>query len=146
MILANALRLGNWVQLINNIDDWQLVEAIVPMSNTENGIHLVGNALYNLPEQLKGVALTTDILIQCGFTKRIVNASDPTKGYWYELAFMEDKFKHEFEDLSLVCNGEINGDLSVVLAPYDQYFTIEYLHELQNLYFALTRKELVIKF
>jgi hypothetical protein len=80
---------------------------------------------------IQPVELTKDILLKCGFEDAIDADNDEyfifnnLKLYWYEFALN-------------TCNGfyfrnDVNGDLK-----------IKHLHQLQNLYFALTGNELSV--
>ena len=44
-------------------------------------------------------------------------------------------------DLSIISGGK-KGFVEVSLFPYENFFKYKYVHELQNLFFAITGKEL----
>lgn len=127
MIQPNELRIGNWVY-----DSFNDVIVKVIGIRLENVIcewgHLKGEYKCNY-EYLEPIPLTEGLLAKCMFS---------------EYEFEDDIFLHDEED---VC----------VQKSYKEYYPysfensdtigtpIRYLHQLQNLFFALTGKELEIK-
>ena len=120
MIEANELRIGNWVK--DRYNNMICVHSIV-----DDGI----NFYYDLrrPKYTQGriypIPLTEEILLKCGFDKA---------GIYY-------------------CMGG-NKDIGIVLKLNDSMYCpiitsfgipIKYLHQLQNLHFALVGKELEVK-
>ena len=82
-----------------------------------------------LESQIKGVKLTEEWLIKFGF-KRI--------GSYYQIENNNYIFSIEIRSKNLLCiSGEIFND-----GEFEILQTIKYVHELQNLYFILTRDEL----
>ena len=84
--------------------------------------------------KIKPIPLTEDRLLEFGFKKEVL--SDDS-GYYYALEFNENKYC----DLS-ICSGDEKGFIEAVLFPYEEWFRFKYVHELQNLFFAITGKEL----
>lgn len=124
MIAANELRIGNWVNINVECKDgtfdgnYQIEEIREDVILFNKGIHAAYRMLYPIP-------LTEERLLRCGFEKA---------GIYY-------------------CMGG-NEDGGIVLKLNDSmYFPIitsfgigiKYLHQLQNLYFALKGKELEVK-
>jgi hypothetical protein len=116
---ANELRIGNWIEAVADMGNYQ-------MKMTEHNFTSVARN----PNCVNPIPLTPEILEKCGFTKdgdfmsidignnTIINCLG--NGCWV------DKIVNECE-------------YSVGLGGAD------YLHQLQNLYFALTGKELEYK-
>ena len=73
------------------------------------------------------IKLTEDILLKCGFEKNIDD-------YILQINGSEKFFFYKYEDSEIIYLSYCEDDL----------LKINYLHELQNLYFALTKQELPI--
>lgn len=129
---AQEIRLGNYL-------------------NTENGVGEVFNILRSYVrvfldndlqenqvryEDLKPIPITKQWLLDFGFNENSTDCG--TKFYTKE--FNNEKYC----DLAFI-EGDKNGILEVCLFPYENFFRYQYVHEIQNLYFALTKKELIIK-
>lgn len=135
MIQPNELRIGNWIKRGNHIAAWHEGDFDKPfkieyISNSEDYM-----ALLKLSEP---IPITPELLQKCGFKESLIDA-DPIDGYYYSLEVNNEKHC----DLTFSSRDE-NGFLEVVLFPYDNWFRFRYLHQLQNLYFALTETELLI--
>lgn len=115
MVKANELRLGNW---------------IFDQLSNERDIQLSASMLYHLAEETEvfksyqPIPLTEEWLTKFGFQDR--------HGYWDDVYLEVARHKEGWYH-SVNCNEYIDGE------PF------QYVHELQNLYFALCRKELTIK-
>lgn len=120
MIQKNELRIGNYVDFNGEL-------AKISQLWDKEAMFKCGDS--DLYENLKAILLTEELLLKCGFKKR-----DRGIGW--------DKF--------------IMGDIEITLAPTNkgkipayhikgEYVFIQALHKLQNLYFALTNKELEVK-
>lgn len=120
MIHEKELRIGNWVNFIPDNGDFIVssIDASNRLSKTINGL---------CPDDIKPIPLTDKILLKCGFE---INKTHCTK--WINdintFIISERKNKTWF-----LCDTDVNT-------------SFKYLHQLQNLYFALTQKELEIKF
>lgn len=82
-------------------------------------------------ESLFGIPLTEEILLKCGFEK----SNDLDK--FYHLDLLNEWTRIYFNPKYKVCTLSIN--------QHDSRISIQYLHELQNLVFSLTQKELTIQ-
>jgi hypothetical protein len=138
MIKATELRIGNVFRGIGGIQTVLSLE-----ENTDRGkcnyssehhrfmySHLIlchQNGNQYKPFEIEPIHLTEEILLKCGFEKchnyLKLNYSDSSQDY-----ILYDHYKNDFLFM---------GSHARVL------FKIKSLHELQNLYFALTGKELV---
>jgi hypothetical protein len=115
MIQSNELRK-------NNLVDWngeiakisQLLELEVVFKCGETDLYTA----------LNPIPLTEEILLKCGFVKGFDNFYRKNKSYMIEICFFD--------------KGILVTNQSVCLSG------IKHLHQLQNLYFALTCKELEI--
>lgn len=114
MIAANELRIGNKVLRTKNNSLFTITA--IDISTIANG-----------DLSVTGIPLTPEILEQCGFKKS-------HQGY---MELSRDEFNLAFDETGL--DIAINGnDIANTLSH------IKYLHQLQNLYFALTGTELEI--
>jgi hypothetical protein len=133
---AQNLRIGNIVKLIG-------INAIVTEIGSYNGEPYIkckdipsGIYLHHKGEDLvQGVPLSEDWLIRFGFEKEVF-----WDGNYYTLELNDNKYC----DLCIV-NGDKNGFIEVTLFPYEEWFRYKYVHELQNLFAALTGRELELK-
>lgn len=130
---ANELRIGNWV-----LDENMPYTVCIGMFGRE----WEGDDIF---KQLQPIPLTKRIMVKCGFTKgecftrhdktRCLMLGDkPIIGYGAEGGPGEHKPEKHF----FVC-GYMDQPF------YGHYVEIEYVHQLQNLYFALTGEELDIE-
>ena len=116
---AKELRIGNLVQC--NIDEMGIVTVITNTTKYINGIDL---------KHLQPIPLTEEILLKCGLKRTLYDSS-------YELndfsIFLDKRIR---ENIYIKCEKRnwnvLNG------------LRIDYLHQLQNLYFALTNEELTV--
>lgn len=122
MINANELRIGNIVyydsaegDLLTNRIDWQDLKWV---SEDEKGFNLVHSP----------IPLTEEILLKAGFEK-VSNESEALK---YSLNGFDLVFTYDEWTWSPIQGAKIGTN-------------IKYIHQLQNLYFALTGEELKIE-
>lgn len=109
------------------------------INSTANGIIELTPQLFKdcidgmIEGDLQLIQLTEEILLKCGFEKNmhIYHYKDIIRIDWFEIEFMV-RFK-----------AEIDEDVE----RYVEFknMEIKYLHQLQNLYFALTGEELEVK-
>ena len=141
MMKANELRIGN---IVTDVFYEHFKTEIKVDSVNSKGINLEITDDGNWPElsqhfitpvygfeKLHGIPLTPEILEKCGFLK-CINADDAVlfKKQYFEIEYME--FASE----------QNNGFYYDNNTPYELH--IKSLHQLQNLYFALTGEELEI--
>ena len=137
MLRAEELRIGNLVRLRNSEID---IEACVNgvWNDTARGrfsVHLEGNGIINTIDQIEGVPLTEEWLEKFRFVKEDSDVND-----------YEDDYQEWYEKLFPVIGVLCQSDTKEYLFDEDtDTLRIKYVHELQNLYFALTSKELTIK-
>jgi hypothetical protein len=123
MINVNELRIGN-----NVLDEYGNVSIINTISY---GVR-ISNDKYKWEskseDQIHPIPLTAELLLECGFEKNIDDFISPING-------SEKFFFYKY------------GDSEILYLSYceDDLLKIKHLHELQNLYFSLTKTELKIK-
>ena len=121
MIKSNGLRIENYVSVFGNIS---IVSEIL-----ENKIGVKSDCgtpceidYYDYNE-IEPIPITEEILLKCGFSK-----------------FKGDNSDCFLNDFETSCNMEL------LFWKGTEIKNIKHLHQLQNLYFALTGKEIEIKF
>lgn len=123
MIKSNELRLGNWI----SDDVGQKVKVSIIRSHTIHyDLNGLKNNLFINVDNLIPILISDQILLQCGFVK----ANDVYGGYLSPL--INEKCRFRVRDDFTWHSGF--GDVE-----------LKYLHQLQNLYFLLSKEELVIK-
>ena len=136
MIKINELRIGNYLQ--NEIDKSLLV--VCGLRENEIMTTVSERSKYPLPIGWKAqpIPLTEEWLLKFGFNPA---KSTPILG-WYFI----DTGKFEFEILFGVqrLDGKRDGKYKVYVCN-NYLCDIFYIHDLQNLYFALTGEELTMK-
>jgi hypothetical protein len=125
MIKANELCVGNWIYgLVKNKDFGKILNKIPFKIKDGEHIDIVCNNT-NQSDFIECIPLTTEILEKCGFQKKDI--------------FFEKK------PLGIYINTEtIDIDVWYIGAVRLKTKHLKYLHQLQNLYFALTGEELTV--
>lgn len=136
---ANELRIGNCIKMLDfQKDDLAKSDICIVTSFSEKVVHWKSPSLLGIThsgtfnEDLQPIPLTEDILLKCGFS--IITENSAGKRYAY------------------VVNGIYSSDLSftywTTTKEKGKFFRgdlqLKSLHQLQNLYFALTGEELTI--
>lgn len=126
MIHETEIRIGNWVANIHTGNPYQLT------INKMIGLlpHFRENILY-----VKPIQITEDVLLKCGFTKH-----EATHANYFNV-WIDEK---ETTYLSIYSNENywIGCEDTNEIVGLGK---IKHLHQLQNLYFTLTGKELQIE-
>jgi hypothetical protein len=126
MIKANELRIGNWIADFEAGGVFQ-IEEICKVGNQYNVSYRNGSIICAV-DVLDPIPITEDWLLKLGFEK--------TMTWTYTIDLLGS--------LKLVYYlGEKGWSLG--FKNYSDFSNLKYLHELQNLYFALTGKELEMK-
>jgi len=121
MIEANELRIGNWVLYQGQFKIVRYIQ-----------VDRIGAIKKNLQPQTmllikcSGIPLTEEILFKCGFFKR---------NGLYGIQVRINKGNHKLSYFFL----------DKTLRVSNSYVPCQYLHQLQNIYFALTGQELNIE-
>ena len=132
---VTELRIGNWVKTCTPNMEIMIPDLNVPVQ----GITIFSEIEFNHSATVQGfkmnlnhivgIELTAALMLKCGFKRK--NFSKQTKDdYW-----IHDKLPKELTYYLPY------GTMSM----YISNIPIKYLHQLQNLYFALTGGELIIK-
>jgi len=122
MIAASELRPGNIVRLIP-LGEWHFVNGT---NQTAGLVHLAGNGIWNDEEVIAGEHLNVRWMNKCGLEWRSNIHRWVHKETGWRVAVNDNGFQNGLGDGSF-------------MQPY-----IEYVHQLQNLFHALTGKELKI--
>ena len=149
MIDKTELRIGNWIQRkgarLMPIYKYQVIrleETTLRLSHypfeVDNGL-AVGDLEY---EDVEGIPLTKEILLKCGF-ENLTGNHFPDNFYGLRISgemqlvihadnkFIAELYFEKFEEFKI-------GATKITKSP-------DHLHQLQNLVFALTNKELIVK-
>lgn len=121
---ANELRIGNYVRCKSNSEILPVEEIL------SSGVFFANENLITIYDHIEPVSLTPEILIKYGFESTMHD----DKYQRYELNIKGIDFMFEII-------GMAKPDFYLCMVGVD----ILYLHQLQNLYFALTGTELEIK-
>ena len=126
MIQANELRVGNWV---NNYGQYCFVLEIYKTNKVELGYFKDSIGFIRKLDDvgIKPIPITEDILLKCGFYK------DEDINYRYYFDF----------DWAVILAYDIDDNCIRIGDSWD-FSKVIYIHDLQNLYFALTKTELII--
>ena len=125
MIQSNELRIGNWVMYDNRLFQIEAISRSLPCLNTDEfGIGVVD---WN---NINPIPLTPEILEKCGLKN---GNSELDRNVFYSTN------KH-LAQFSVNISGSFGIYVGVFIALRSVH--LEYLHQLQNLYFALTNEEL----
>jgi hypothetical protein len=143
------LRIGNWVEEYNPHHP-QYKNFVKVESVNEEGINLIGSVDYDCGiieanPCINPIPLTPELLVKCGFELTY----NKTNHKRCEISVGEDGFKLEFNwrkealewtEFKITGNGgyDDGGEMSI-------NDICKHLHQLQNLYFALTGEELSIE-
>jgi hypothetical protein len=132
MIQATELRIGNWIDCyMHRFQVGKISPELVTDLNADEGQFSIKNLI--------PIPLTAELLKECGF-KKMYRQHDYLLNNWLRITHVHWKDSHPTitEDQFVVGRECIKtSELNV---------TIQYLHQLQNLNFALTGQELEIKF
>ena len=123
---ANELRVGNWVHHDINVWSYRSEDGAISKCDgnfpwSESDWYAIGECTMLL-DDVEPILLNEEILLKCGF---ITSNGELGKEYWNN-NFKLDYYRESYQ--------------------FDWYMCtqIKYLHQLQNLYFALTGEELNI--
>lgn len=108
--------------------------------NDEYGINSFGQLL----EFIEGVPLTEEILIKCGY--EIISVIENNKTYEILVEEVDiDYGGNDYFELKVIESVTGNKEIMIQHNYYDRVKIIKYIHELQNLYFILTKQNLEIR-
>ena len=133
----NELRIGNWVKVNDPIFG---VNTYKVATIRDNGIITLSDNISCLVDNIEPIELTGDILINIGFKKgysEIYSKTIKVDFYEYNISCQNVKDNK----YSFVAYGYKNGELKRKMILDN----IQYLHELQNVFFSFTNQELEMK-
>lgn len=121
MIKANELRIGNWVTVKG------VFEKAIHIRLRKHDFNKDFNDFYPIP-------LTEEILLKCGFENYQTDKSNVFKGEGFLITFVKE--------------GRFKGKryLKYHCVTFEDFGKIQYLHQLQNLYWCLCGKEVEVNF
>jgi len=132
---ANELRLGN---LIYSPIEKEIVKLVaIEQGNRPITLGKMGTSSFSGFDCLEPIPLTEEWLLKLGFQIRDKKYSLNYGGESMRFAILENDIRNPF---ILYFHGRFGYNLNEGRKNGD--YCIEYVHELQNLYFALTKKEL----
>lgn len=122
MIQSSELRIGNYIdfECSNTVESFHCSEGKITAIHTD---HVYVNTI-KVPRlgMLKTIPLTEEWLLKCGFNKISINYEKRGIAIWYSSQSRSYVFRYGHQSETI----------------------IEYVHQLQNLYFALTGEELEV--
>lgn len=132
MIKANELRIGNYLFMPFTSENVKVTGLALKEEKTQV-MYIQSNfgisQYFALPEQYSPIELTEEWLLKAGFT------AFKTNPYWYRIGF-------NGKTLNVSINGAV--EIENFNRDFIQFSDIcDHVHQLQNLYFALTGSELV---
>lgn len=116
---ASELRIGNWIQskgLTNEFREWQVTAEDIPQIEANQG-HI---------QEYQGIPLTEEWLLKFGF----IRSSHPMPTFVF--------------DSLVIFKPHVNNNFWLLEAAHRSK-RFYFVHQLQNLYFALTGTELTIR-
>ena len=122
MITANELRIGNWLEFDNYIQPSKFIQvgrrffSSASIDGTEEN--------FRVSEYYHPIPLTEELLLKCGF-------------------YHNEKIEYRLHCPEFPITIDID-DFGIQISDSWEFGSIQYLHELQNLYYALTKTELII--
>jgi len=130
---ANELRIGNYVDYWFKALDIHEKEYLI-----QNGADIQAHENHNVFEP---IPLTEEWLLKFGLIKKYIKDELEPDGY-----MLDDDGKRIYHWVDNgVFNLEIQPNKEIWFELYSHYRHLQYVHQLQNLYFALTNIELKIK-
>lgn len=134
MIQANELRIGNWVMVNGRPETINYLSTIPEVSINGMDAHL--------SFQLSPIPLTDKILMAFGLTP--IEVSDNFKKYFFDSIIEVEKIKYHFHFHKRAKRLSVGIRMETSVGHETTFFIwgIKHLHDLQNIYHALTFKEL----
>lgn len=124
-IKSQDLMINNWVEYDDKLYKIAALSEEYPFLNTD--AFGVGVVTY---KNIRGIPLTEDILLKCGFEKREIT---------------EDGIIYGLLNTTIIYGKTTDGDYAFFLNRYCNDVHLESLHQLQNLFKLLTGNDLKIE-
>lgn len=128
---STELRIGNWVyDPINRVNF--KIECFLGREYCTNVCEYDDEEFEAITSELLPIPLTEEILLKCGFEngKYYKNLRIKANDYLHSIKFFRGKWIYSTDESDAACYSLVE---------------LKYLHQLQNLYFALTGEELNIE-
>lgn len=134
---AQDLRIGNWLFNTREQEDVKIC-AISDLSEDGEGVSVVSSEHYDEDfARLRPIPLTEDWLLKFGL-KEVYRYADNNEG-------LIRRGLGEYSNSPKVKGFTFDSKPTQLVCMYNLSHEIKYVHQLQNLYHALTGKELMIK-
>jgi len=139
MIKANELRIGNCIGLSDKLGSGNVViEGLkFDTENSKDRIRYKGNLIWNFLEDFEPVPLSKEVLLACGFT--------PNRLDVLAIELFDISTHLELMEAGGMFYPSINQVPDIGNQQDVAFGYIQYLHELQNIYYFLCKKELEYK-
>lgn len=126
MIKTNELMIGNWVLYEDKpIEVASITDNSICFFENKIGVRKV---ILCKPNEIDPIPITEKLLVKCGFDKH---------ENWHS---NDEKYFTNIEDDEIMYYEDVDSYLLVGSGVY-----VNFLHELQNAYFMLTKKQLEVK-
>ena len=139
---AQELRIGNLVYAKTTSHHKDAICSITGL--THKGIYVKYGNGHIIPTNIEPILLTEEWLLQIGFVYQEENQ-------WFELNVIKEDLDKDIYGLSINSLGESNCIPAIWIGNLTENISFDvadckctYVHQIQNLYFALTGKELQI--
>lgn len=142
MIQAKELRIGNLASVSENNEQPKYI-IVSQIKNRGVVSHNLENSGHFLFEKLLPIPLTNEILEKCGFELSNKYLETYNIKYTGECTIQDLEF-YQSRDISTIIRQWENYEDSNNNYRYISLYNIKYLHQLQNLYYALTGEELIV--
>lgn len=133
---STDLRIGNWVfeEVLGNIKVYEICNEYASLlaKHSDEGNDVVNKAYHINYPNIKGIPLDDELILKCGFVD--VNS------YKDYVLYVDD-----YNEFRIEISIRKEKAFFTCLSDFPLKYNIKYLHELQNLYFSLTKKELEVE-
>ncbi len=136
MIKASELRIGN---LVKFSEDGAVFE-IETIDRSGFDVSGNGEVTWIEADQFEAISLTEDHLLKFGLIKKYLENQFEDGGF----ELKEDKTRW-YSWVRGLFNLEIQPDGEIWIEVYSHYVHVKHVHQLQNIYFALTGEELELR-
>ena len=129
---ANELRIGNLIKGLDNSTTYRVISVLEDRIVSKSLSYNITNTFYMDDSDIKPISLTEEWVVKFGFESN----STVFENYQVETFVIQEA------ELTIGFSSIGNIDVNFKEVPIKEP---KYVHELQNLYFALTGEELTIK-
>lgn len=143
MIQARDIRIGNWVSISEN-NEHPKYRCVSQIKNRGIVFHDLEHSGHFLFEKLSPIPLTNEILEKCGFELSNKDLETYNIKYTGECTIQDLEFYQSRDISTIIRQWENYEDSTNNNYRYISLYNIKYLHQLQNLYYALTGEELIV--